>query len=321
MVKMAEPPKREADTGDEADTQPKRRRIGTDEAEEPSGSGDVSTLVEELPKEIADALDELDMCQREIDQSNEKASEEILKVEQKYNGLRKPMYAKRTEIISKIPQFWLTAFSNHPQLSTMIDEEEEKCLQYLRDVVVEENDDIKSGYKIRFLFDANPFFENSELMKDVHLPYGSETDVSAADDRPYIVCTEIKWKPGMNLLSMKNKKLKKRSRYDQPSSFLEWVTNDGESIGDEIAEVLKDDIWPNPMQYYLAPDIEENGMDDDDDDDDDVEEEESEDQEDGVVVVEEEEDDEVQGVEDEDDVEEEGAEDPNDDLVEEDEEP
>lgn len=27
-------------------------------------------------------------------------------------------------------------------------------------------------------------------------------------------------------------------------------------VNDEIAELLKDDIWPNPLQYYLVPDIE-----------------------------------------------------------------
>ena len=24
-------------------------------------------------------------------------------------------------------------------------------------------------------------------------------------------------------------------------------------------QVIKDDMWPNPLQYFLAPDIEENG--------------------------------------------------------------
>ena len=30
---------------------------------------------------------------------------------------------------------------------------------------------------------------------------------------------------------------------------------------DDVAEVIKDDLWPNPLQYFLVPDIEveENG--------------------------------------------------------------
>lgn len=54
-------------------------------------------------------LEQIDTCQNEIDSMNEKASEEILKVEQKYNKLRKPLFEKRNEIIKNIPNFWVTA--------------------------------------------------------------------------------------------------------------------------------------------------------------------------------------------------------------------
>jgi template-activating factor I len=62
------------------------------------------------------ALEEIDANQNEIDALNEQASEEILKVEQKYNKLRRPYYDKRNDIIKRIPKFWLTAFINHPPL-------------------------------------------------------------------------------------------------------------------------------------------------------------------------------------------------------------
>lgn len=57
------------------------------------------------------ALEEIDVCQNEIDTINEKSSEEILKIEQKYNQLRKPFYEKRNNLISNIPNFWITAVS------------------------------------------------------------------------------------------------------------------------------------------------------------------------------------------------------------------
>ena len=57
------------------------------------------------------ALEDIDACQNEIDALNEKASEEILKVEQKYNKLRKPFFCKRNELIKRIPNFWVTAVS------------------------------------------------------------------------------------------------------------------------------------------------------------------------------------------------------------------
>ncbi|OWF36926.1 Protein SET [Mizuhopecten yessoensis] len=57
------------------------------------------------------ALEDIDACQNDIDVLNEKASEEILKVEQKYNKLRKPHFDQRNELIKKIPNFWVTAVS------------------------------------------------------------------------------------------------------------------------------------------------------------------------------------------------------------------
>ena len=40
---------------------------------------------------------------------------------------------------------------NHPQISAILDEEEEECLHYMTRLEVEEFEDIKSGYRIRSL--------------------------------------------------------------------------------------------------------------------------------------------------------------------------
>ena len=66
---------------------------------------------DDFDAETQKALEEIDSCQNEIDALNEKASEEILKVEQKYNKLRKPHFDSRNELIQKIPNFWVTAVS------------------------------------------------------------------------------------------------------------------------------------------------------------------------------------------------------------------
>ena len=64
-----------------------------------------------LDKEQQEAIEQIDDVQNEIDRLNENASEEILKVEQKYNKLRQPYFQKRSELIAKIPNFWVTAVS------------------------------------------------------------------------------------------------------------------------------------------------------------------------------------------------------------------
>lgn len=67
-----------------------------------------------------------------------------------------------------------------------------------------------------------------------------------------------------------------------PSLLSSRFSDCSDPAQDDVAEVIKDDMWPNPLQYFLVPDIEvENGGDDDDDD--------VEDEEDVVVLEEEEE--------------------------------
>lgn len=218
------------------------------------------------------ALEEIDACQNEIDSLNEKASEEILKVEQKYNKLRRPFFDKRNDLIKKIPNFWVTAFVNHPQITAVLDEEEEECLHYLSKLEVEEFDDIKSGYRIKFYFDANPFFENDVLTKEFHL----------GTSEPSSNATAIKWKEGMDLTkhAQEQNKAGKKRAHQTPRTFFTWFSDNSDPSSDDIAEVIKDDMWPNPLQYFLVPDIEggENGMEGESDEDVD----------DNVVIVEEE---------------------------------
>merc|ERR1711982_206465 len=73
----------------------------------------------------------------------------------------------------------------------------------------------------------------------------------------------------------------------QPKTFFTWFCDNGDPSDDEIAEVIKDDMWPNPLQYFLVPDIEVENGDDEDDDEADGEE----DIDESVVVLEEEEED------------------------------
>lgn len=82
---------------------PKKLKRADGSSTEPD-EGDYNT-------ETQKALEEIDACQNEIDALNEKASDEILKVEQKYNKLRKPYFEKRNDIIKRIPNFWVTAVS------------------------------------------------------------------------------------------------------------------------------------------------------------------------------------------------------------------
>ncbi|KAA3677298.1 hypothetical protein P879_02785 [Paragonimus westermani] len=215
-------------------------------------------------------IDEIEEVQNAIDNLNEQASEEILKVEQKFNKLRQPHFERRSELIAKIPSFWLTAFVNHPQLSDLLTTSDENVLKYLRKVEVQEFEDIKSGFQINFHFDKNEWFKNSVLTKEFHLGDTGE---------PSSKYTKIEWFPGKDLTAKsgsgkKNngEQMKKRAFEDQSQdSFFCWFTDESSAFGDELGEVIKDDLWPNPLQYYLSPDMDEENENDEDDDDEDDE--------------------------------------------------
>lgn len=51
----------------------------------------------------------------------------------------------------------------------------------------------------------------------------------------------------------------------EQKSFFAWFNDHIDPASDDIAEIIKDDLWLNPLNYYLVPDIEvENGADDED---------------------------------------------------------
>jgi template-activating factor I len=206
--------------------------------------------VGDINEEVQKAINSMDEIQNNLDQLTEKASVEILVVEQKYNKLRRPHYQKRNEIIATLPAFWSTVFSNHPQVSSILTENDEIALTYCNEMEVEEFEDIKSGYKVSFRFKENPYFTNDLLVKEFHI-----SDEMAEDDAPASKHTEIKWKPGKSLVP-KQPELKtgaKRSKEEMggPASFFAWFNETSEDGICEIGESLKDDIWPNPLQYYL----------------------------------------------------------------------
>ena len=92
----------------------------------------------------------------------------------------------------------------------------------------------------------------------VFLPYAVPTD-------PRSESTKIEWKDKMNLAENARRRtaeLKQgRKRGLETKSFFVWLEDHEDPSQDDIAEVIKDDMWPNPLQYFLVPDMEmENGV-------------------------------------------------------------
>ncbi|KAG6476715.1 hypothetical protein ZIOFF_065962 [Zingiber officinale] len=104
-----------------------------------------------------------------------------------------------------------------------------QILKYLVSLDVEDFKDVKSGYSITFNFSPNPYFEDTCLTKTYSFDEGT-TNING---------TTIKWKEGMA-----------RILY-----FFSWFNetqpkNLAEGFSDEVAEMLKEDLWPNPLKYF-----------------------------------------------------------------------
>ena len=91
------------------ETQAKQPKL--DVKPEPNATEEEKAAQASSQEDAQDIIEDIDRVQNEIDALNEEASEEILKVEQKYNNLRQPHFTKRADLIKKIPNFWVTVVS------------------------------------------------------------------------------------------------------------------------------------------------------------------------------------------------------------------
>ncbi|KAG5230016.1 NAP1-related protein [Salix suchowensis] len=244
----------------------------------------------QIDEELVIFIEKLQEIQDDLEKINEEASDKVLEVEQKYNEIRKPVYDNRNEIIKSIPDFWLTAFLSHPALGTLLSEEDQKVFKYLSSLEVEDTKDVKSGYSITFNFESNPYFEETKLTKSFSFHDEGTTEITA---------TPINWKEGMGLPNGVSHEKKGNKRLLADESFFSWFGNTQpkgtiDDMQDEVAEIIKEDLWPNPLSYFNTdPDDDDFDGDeadegdkdsDDSEDEDDDQEEDDDDEEDGDDV-------------------------------------
>ncbi|KAJ6801257.1 NAP1-related protein 2-like isoform X2 [Iris pallida] len=217
---------------------------------------------DQIDGELVLSIERLQEIQDELEKVNEEASDKVLEVEQKYTEIRRPVYNRRNQIIQSIPDFWLTAFLSHPALGDLLTHEDQKILKHMLLLDVEDFKDVKSGYSITFTFSPNPYFEDTKLTKTYHFSDEGTTNVTG---------TKIKWKEGMGISNgfPCEKKTVKRALTEE--SFFSWFTetqqdNMSEVLSDEVADLIKEDLWPNPLKYFNN-EADEEDFDEDDDDD------------------------------------------------------
>ncbi|MCL7051164.1 hypothetical protein MKW94_000995, partial [Papaver nudicaule] len=171
----------------------------------------------------------------------EKARKLQVLIEQTCNQGRRPLYQKRNEIVKRFPNFWLLAFLSHYALGDLFSEEDQKIFRFVSSVDVEDDENVVSGYTITLnLSIDNPYFKNSSLTKRISFCEDGTTNLSAVD---------IDWNVDMDIAT--------EYQHDTSvtnTSFFTWfcapqVIRKG--YHDEVSELIKGDLWPNAVEYFV----------------------------------------------------------------------
>ncbi|NXR91145.1 TSYL2 protein, partial [Hypocryptadius cinnamomeus] len=191
---------------------------------------------EERDEGPARYLAALEAVQLELEAVEEEAARAFRRLRSRFCLRRRPHLQRRNRLIQHIPGFWVTAFLNHPQLSAMISDRDEDALSYMTSLQVEEFGQSRPGCRIRFFFSVNPYFQNDVVAKEfVRGPSGHLVSHS----------TPIRWWQGQDPRSRPHK------GPPAPRSFFAWFGDHSFPAGDRVAEIIKEELWPNPLQFYL----------------------------------------------------------------------
>ncbi|KAI6655482.1 hypothetical protein LOD99_1981 [Oopsacas minuta] len=206
----------------------------------PESSSDI-TLVLEIPG-ISSQINNTIKLQTIIDSLDEAMEDELDRVQKRFYRQKRPYFDERRLVLEQIPFFWRTTLLRHPELYSIMEELDVQILDHLYSIDILEYSDGDCAYKISFFFKENPFFSNEEFTKEVRM-IDSEELVS--------IGTKIKWKKPYISLNRRLKPGDKRSPDDPRCEFFHWFSSSNSKYLDRIGEILRDDIWPNPIKYFL----------------------------------------------------------------------
>ncbi|XP_034393399.1 testis specific protein Y-linked isoform X2 [Cyclopterus lumpus] len=232
----------EADEGDESlsgSTSTPSSSFPSDN--EDNDDGECAIVSVKMAPEMRQSVALLAQVQMRLEALEKKSARLHQRLELKISRQRRPHLDQRSSITKTIPGFWVTALLNHPHLSAHIDETDEDALSYMTDLEIESFKNNKLGYRIRFHFRRNPYFQNNIIMKELHLGMGGS---------PMSFSNPILWQRGQNLTTQSEPRKSSRGVYQ---TFFSWFSDHSNPGQDDVAQILKDDLYRDPLRYYLTP--------------------------------------------------------------------
>ncbi|XP_028266513.1 testis specific protein Y-linked isoform X2 [Parambassis ranga] len=208
---------------------------------EDNDDGECAIVSVKMAPEMRQSVALLAQVQMRLEALEKKSARLHQRLELKISRQRRPHLDQRSSITKTIPGFWVTALLNHPHLSAHIDETDEDALSYMTDLEIESFKNNKLGYRIRFHFRRNPYFQNNIIMKELHLGVAGS---------PMSFSNPILWHRGHNLTAHSEPRKSSRGVYE---TFFSWFSDHSNPGQDDVAQILKDDLFRDPLRYYLTP--------------------------------------------------------------------
>nr|XP_019951780.1 PREDICTED: testis-specific Y-encoded-like protein 1 isoform X2 [Paralichthys olivaceus] len=234
----------EADEGDESISGSSSTPSSSFPSDNDNEDGECAIVSVKMAPEMRQSVALLAQVQMRLEALEKKSARLHQRLELKISRQRRPHLDQRSSITKTIPGFWVTALLNHPHLSAHIDETDEDALSYMTDLEVGNMESFKNnklGYRIRFHFRRNPYFQNNIIMKELHLGMGGS---------PMSFSNPILWHRGQNLTAQSEPRKSSRGVYQ---TFFSWFSDHSNPGQDDVAQILKDDLYRDPLRYYLTP--------------------------------------------------------------------
>ncbi|PWN30338.1 hypothetical protein BDZ90DRAFT_276805 [Jaminaea rosea] len=222
-----------------------------------------------------------------------KADAEVLKLQEK---LYAPLYEKRAEVISQIPDFWPKAIANCESLMPYFDDVDSPLITKIKNVKVTRPAEDPRGASITFEFHDNEFLAESSITKvfkpkaDAR-PLGHE-DFEWSEDLVPQTCS-VKWTDDEHNLCKKKPTVEPKDEDDdnfEPGSFFSsFFESENPEIVNGIGQIIAQNFYPIAFDWYTGEaignydDLDDFDVEDFDDEDEEDEEDDSED--DGAAEI------------------------------------
>ncbi|XP_068390375.1 testis-specific Y-encoded protein 3-like [Eschrichtius robustus] len=187
------------------------------------------------PKSAPSPLEVLEAVQLQMEPLNRQCTRACARLKLRTLWRRKTYLEHRSTIIQSIPGFWVKVFVNHHQMSATMNDLDKDMLRYMTNLKVEELRYPSDCCKIVLFFRNNRYFQNEVVVKEYLI---NVTGYVASHSTP------IQWHQRFESEAYS------RRHHSSSRDFFRWFCDHSFAGSSRIAEIISEDLWPNPLLYY-----------------------------------------------------------------------